>query len=252
MTGFTTLQDSGMVNIVLDQLERNPDARLMNSAVRYLRGQDRNLKKIAERIYSLLTRSEGLFPYQQAHFFMTLRYVREIPIDVWKEARRVIGLKKTHWYVREQAAILLGLKKLNGRELKSICKLFEREEIPEVKRSWGHALSQLPKGQLIEIARKMVFSTEPNIQQLGRFYYGLIQEENLAQDQVNSIFNDYREDILLNRLFEVEVISKTNSARVKTNLLKKLKANVRNIRRPILKERAQVIINRLERDRGQI
>ena len=246
MTGFTLLRHSEMVRPVLDQLERNPDERLLNSAVRYLRVQNRNLKRIAERLVAYLTKEDGLFPYQQAHFFMTLRYMRNIPAEGWIEARRHIRLKKNHWYVRQQAALLLGQKKLVKKELNSLRNAYEKEKNTEVKKALMQALAQLPRPDLLTISRSLVFSAEPKLQRAGRFYHGLLFDEEKGNDQVKSLFNEFREEVLLDRFFEVEVLSKARNEVVRANLLKNLRRVRRQLNRPLLKERIEAIIQRLQ------
>jgi hypothetical protein len=63
MTTFALLDHSGMVKVVLEQLERNPDYRLLASAANYLRIQDRNLKRIPACLAKLIQQSRNLFPY---------------------------------------------------------------------------------------------------------------------------------------------------------------------------------------------
>jgi len=245
MTGFTLPRHSGMVRPVLDQVERNPDSALLGSSVRYLRAQDRNLKKIAERVAGFLTQDGGLFPYQKANFFMILRYMRNIPSEAWKEARRQVSIKKNHWYVRQQAAILIGLKKMSKREVDAVSRLYEREENTEVKRGWIIALSQLPRENLEEITRTLIFAADPKLQRVGRFYHGLLFDRAKGMEQVKSIFNNFTEDTLLEWFYEVEVLSKTKDTHIKTTLLKHLRKARRSVRRPLLKDRVEQNLERL-------
>jgi hypothetical protein len=61
MTGFTLLRHPAMVRQVLDQLERNPDSRLLNSAIRHIRVQSSNRKRIAGQLIEFLEHPEVLF-----------------------------------------------------------------------------------------------------------------------------------------------------------------------------------------------
>jgi len=248
ITGFTLLQHSGMVDLVLTQLEKNPDARLLNSAVRYFRVQERNLRKISNRLLKILTSREPLFPYQQAHFFMMMRYVRDIPTEVWKEARRILRLKSSHWYVRQQAAQLLSIKPLSKQELRNIQKLFNAEKHLEVRKALCHALAQLADDECVEFTRRLVFSTEPSLQKIGRFYHGLLFDENKGLEQIEAIFRQDREDILLDSVHQVEVLSKANHRVVQQELLKRLRKIKRRIKRRVLIQRIERIISSLEQE----
>lgn len=251
MTGFTLLRHSAMVRLVLDQLERNPDSRLLNSATRYLRVQDRNFKKIAGRLVEFVVNGKELFTYQKAHFLMTLRYMRNVPAEAWREARRELRLKNGHWYVRQQAAILVGLRRLGKGEMRAIVRSYEKEENPEVKRAYLHMLSQLPRNELEDVVRGLVFTVDPKVQRLGQFYHGLLFDKDKGKDQAKALFNQFNEEILLDRLYEVEVLSKARDGAVRAVLLQKLNRIKGQLRRPILRERISAVVARLQEDQAE-
>jgi hypothetical protein len=248
ITAFKTLNDSSMVRVILEQLDRNPDERLLRSASLYLRYQDRNLKKISERLAKYLKDNTGLFPYQEAYFFVTLRFMRNIPNEAWKLARHHMSLKSCHWYVRQQAALLIGMKSLKSNELRAVQKIYKNEDNIEIKRALCKALAQLPREELENITHDLVFSVESKLQRLGRFFHNLLFDESKAKQQIGSLFNQFFEESFVDRLFEVEVISKTKHLEVKRKLLSSLKKVKREIRRPLLKDRIIIIIKRLEAD----
>jgi hypothetical protein len=247
MTGFALLRHSGMVHLVLDQLERNPDYKLVNSATRYLRVQDRNLKKIASRLTHLVVHVPILFPFQKAHFFSTMRYMRHLPPEAWSEARHQVKLRKAHWYVRQQAAMLLTLKRLSPRELKSVEGMYHKEQNPEVKGALLQALTQLPPKQLRETVRQLLFVADPKLQRVGRFYYGILFDRNKGLEHIKSILKDFREDTLLERFFEIEVLSKAKDAEVKRRLLDDLTSCRTEVHRPLLQARVRETIQNLKR-----
>jgi hypothetical protein len=248
MTGFMLLQRSDMVRIALEQLAMNPDEKLVNKTFRYLRVQDRNLRVIPENLLVILQERERLFPFQEANVLRMLRYVRTIPNSVYNEAKAILKRKGSHWFVKQQAALLLSLKPLKSREYKGVLSIYEQERNPEVKRALAHVLAQLPKEELSQVINTMLFSTIPQIQVIGRFYFGLLNEEAKGIEQVSSIFREYDEVKLLDRLFEVEIISKSDSSQVKKELLKELKSVRRSLRRQVLCQRVSRIIELLESD----
>ncbi|HKZ41860.1 MAG TPA: hypothetical protein VJ044_12925, partial [Candidatus Hodarchaeales archaeon] len=250
ITGFTLLRNSSIVRITLDQLERNPDSRLLNSAVRYLRSQDRNLNRISDRISSFLIDQKLLFPYQNAHCLMTLRYQRDLQSLLWREAKRRLKNKKEHWYVRQQAALLIGLKNLSKKELESLRKLAFEEEDAKVKRALGQALAQLPQQELFALSKELLFEINPEIQRLGRYYYDLLFDNNRAKEQIKYLFRDFREEVLIDRLYEAEVLSKANYSEIRVEVRNRLNAVIRNLRRPILQKRVASIIDRIDKEAG--
>lgn len=251
ITGYVLLRDSGMVRIVLDQLERNPDHRLLNSAVRYLRSQDRNLGRIRDRISSLLISGELLFPYQEAHCLMALRYQRDVTSETWKEAKKRLKAKREHWYVRQQAAQLVSLKQLSKRELDSLRKLASEEQNVEVRRAVGQALAQLPREELIAVSRELLFETDLKTQRLGRYWNGMLSDKNGAKKQLDTLFRAFREEVLADRLYEVEVLSKAEDPQIRAIVRDRLKQVHKSLHRPFLKERVAVIIARVEKELKQ-
>ena len=74
-----------MVKQVLDQVERNPDARLLGSCLKYLNFQGGGLTKPSERLGDWLNREKELFHFQQAYFLIILRYMRIISPKIWAQ-----------------------------------------------------------------------------------------------------------------------------------------------------------------------
>lgn len=247
MTGYMLLQRSDMVGIALEQLAINPDEKLVSKTARYLRIQDRNRQLICQNLISLLDNRERLFPYQEAYVLRMLRYVREIPAAAFTDAKGILKKKSSHWFVKQQAAQLLALKPLKVREYKGIIDLYEQERNPEVKRALAQVLAQLPKDDLMKVINTMLFSTMPQIQIIGRFYSGLLSDEEKSVEQISSIFREFYEEKLIDRLFEVEILSKSDSNKVMKVLLKNLKTVRRRLRRKVLVHRVDVIIGSLQR-----
>jgi hypothetical protein len=251
ITGFTLLMDSSIVRTTLDQLERNPDFRLLNSALRYLRSQNRNLNLISDRISDCLINKKLLFPYQNAHCLMALRYQRNLSPSAWKEAKRRLKAKREHWYVRQQAALLISLRNLQKKELDALRKVASDENNVEVKRALGKALAQLRQQDLFDFSRELLFEGDPKIQRLGRYYHGMLFDKSRANELLNSLFRAFREDVLIDRLHEVEVLSKAKDPEIRARVKHELGKICRSLRRPILRERIKSIVERIKKEQQQ-
>ncbi len=105
ITGFTLLEDPYLVERTLLELERNPDARLINSAIRYFRTFPKK-ERIAQRITKFLLSPINLFAQQEALLLAVLRYFRNWPIQASQHARKILNVKGKHWYVKVEAALL--------------------------------------------------------------------------------------------------------------------------------------------------
>jgi hypothetical protein len=242
ITGFSFLKDSGLVSMVLNQIERNPDAMLLRSAVQYLRTQSRNQRRIAERVVGLLKKGELLFPYQEANLLLLLRYLRAVPDDGWKVARKRL-MTGSIPYVRQQAALLLGQQSWPRPELRRFEALLSREADLDVQRAICGVLTQLPHNDFARLVVDLCMSMERKLQRLGRMYRVLGISEQRGKEQIASIFRNFDENIALERIAELEVLSRSQQTAVKTKLQRELRRVRSRVRRPLLKERW----NRLEK-----
>jgi hypothetical protein len=241
VTGYGMLRHPGILNLLLQQLGRNPDARLLNGAIRYMRVQPRNLKRIASALLQLLQKADGLFPYQTAHLLLGLRYVRDPGTAGFREARAQLARKSGHAYVRQQAALLLAARTLPRREITAIRKRFERELMADVRLALLKCLVQMPKNELATLCRQLLLHTDPREQRLGRFLHALLHDAVAGLDQAKALFRNFQEDVVLERLFELEALSKADSRDVRNEVVAGLRRTRRLVRRPALLERLDAI-----------
>ncbi|MCL4821452.1 MAG: RNA-directed DNA polymerase [Vicinamibacteria bacterium] len=246
MTGYTLLRHPGALSSVLAQVERNPDARLLNSATRYLRSQNRNLTTIPGAVVRLLRRPEGLFHYQAAHLLLALRYLRDPGTDAFREARRRLGRKLEHAYVREQAALLMTVAPLRPRQLRAILALLESEGNPSVRLALIKCLSQLDGVALRDLAERLLLRAQPREQRVGRFFHALLNNRRLGLEQVERLKSNPREDVIIERLFELDLLSNASDPQVRGALAKALPGFLKQVRRPHLSRRLAVIRKRVD------
>jgi len=153
--------------------------------------------------------------------------------------------------VRQWAAQLISLKQLSSKELKSIRKMAFAEENTEVKRALLQSLVQLPQKDLISLNKELLYETDPKIQRLGRYFDGMLSDREKAKKQIDSLFRNFREEVLLDRLYEAELLSRAQDSDIRKNLVGKLKRVRGNLHRPLLKARVSTILGRLEKELKQ-
>jgi len=250
ITGYSVLESPGILDLTLKQLRKNPDARLIASAIRYFRSLPRNRKKIAECLTGMLAGDIPLFGYQEAYFLMGLRYLRWIPKRAIDRARKILRARKEHWYVRVQAALLLAQRPLSGAELRGLHKRFHDEREVEVRRALAVALVQLPKQGVQGVAQELVFSVDPLLQRLGRYYHGLLFDEAAGKRACDSLFRDFNEDQVIERLHEIDLLKNARSSAVRQILRKGLKTRVSGLRHPIVRARLSTALGVLDEELG--
>ena len=250
ITAYTLIKHSGLVRHVIEQMERNPDARLSDKWINYIRFLRGNQKVAAQRIAALLAKERELFPFQQASLLMALRYLLILEPETWSQVWRLSRLRSINWNTRRQAALLLSMKGLGRIGLSWSRQAFEKEDNVEVKRAWIQCLTQLPREELEELSRSLTLSVHSKIQRLGQYFDGLLSDETYGLAQIESIFREGREDILIDRLYALEVLAKSRSRKVQSALLSNISNGQIKYSRPLLKGRLNEIGQQIKKELG--
>ncbi len=241
ITAFTLLEDSYLISRVLKEIEKNPDNRLMVSAIRYFRCFP-NKEIIRNKLINFLHSPLNKFALQEAQVLTALRYSRIYPRELLSYVKRIRKLKSKHWYVRLQAILLLNQLELSKTELRPLLGQFHSEKNIETKKSLIKLLCQLDRDSLKKFFRESIFEKDLKITQLIKMLTFLKQKEDRAFSEINSIFNDFREDKLMDEFYKIEIIKLSKSYKVKGALLKNLKRKKRNVRHPVLSEKINRVI----------
>lgn len=246
ITAFTLLEDSYLISRVLKEIEKNPDNRLMVSAGRYFRCFP-NKEIIRNKLINFLRSPLNKFALQEAQVLIALRYSRTYPTELLSYVKRIRRSKPKHWYIRTQAILLLNQLELSRADLKSLLIQYNSEKNIEIKKSLIKPLCQLDRNSLKTFLGESIFEKDSKITQVIKMLTLSQEKEDKAFSEINSIFNDFREDKLMDEFYKLEIIKFSKSDRVKEALLKSLKRKKRDIRRPVLLKKINRVIQFLER-----
>ena len=248
ITGFTLLKSSYMVDKILKQLPKNPDAKLTDKATRYFKYNSRCWKNISKELFRFLKSPINLFPYQEARIIEALRYLNFIPYEIIQYARNSLTLRKKHWYVRVQWTILLANLKLQPRNLRRILRLYRNESNIEIKRAFVICLCQLDKDKLIDFLRELTFENNKRLFSIGRMLSSILYNRNgSAIKAISDIFRHFDENFLVDFYYKIEIIKYCSTNEVRKELLKRLKSVRRAIKKEHLKTRVNETIKFLEK-----
>jgi len=249
ITGFTLLDSSYMVNNLLKQLPNNPDERLLNKSVSYLKKFPRICEKTENSLLKFLESSVNLFPYQEARMIELLRYLKNISPRSISYAKKCLRLRKKHWYVKVQSALLLSCLILNKRELGALKKIYKDEKNVEVKRALVKCLCQLQEDKLGEFLRILVFENDKKLSLLGRMLLSIrYNQNNTAINEISNIFRQFNEEVILDEYYKIEIIKYCNKGDARKDLLKRLKAVRRAIRKEHLRNKINKTLEMLKRN----
>lgn len=246
ITAFTLLDNSYLVSRAIREIEKNPDDRLMVNVVRYFRCFPKS-KLIRDKLTNFLYSPLNKFAQQETHVLTALRYVRTYPRKLISYIKKTKRSKLKHWYVRIQAILLFDQLELSIEELKSLLKQYDSEKNIDVKKALIRPLCQLDKNNLEKFLKETIFEKNSKITQIIKMLLFLQNKEAEAFNEINYIFNDFREDKLMDEFYKLEVIKFSKSDKVRNALLKNLKGKKWNIRRPVLLKKVNRIIEFLEK-----
>ena len=245
ITAFTLLEDSYLLSRVLKEIEKNPDNRLMVSAGRYFRCFP-NKEIIRNKLINFLYSPLNKFALQEVQVLIALRYSRIYPTELLSYVKGIRRSRSKHWHVRTQAILLLNQLELSKADLKSLLRQYNSEKNIEIKKSLIKPLCQLDRNSLKVFLGESIFEKDSKITQVIKMFTLLQEKEDKAFSEINSIFNDFREDKLMDEFYKLEIIKFSKSDRVKEALLKSLKRKKRDIRRPVLLKKINRVIQFLE------
>lgn len=250
ITAFTLLDDSYLVSRVLKEIEKNPDNRLMTSGVRYFR-RFPNKESIRKKLINFLNSPLNKFALQETHVLTALRYARVYPLELLSYIKKIKNSNLKHWYVRIQAILLLNQLELSKSELKSLLRQYKSEKNTEVKKALIKPLCQLDKDALNKFLKESIFEKDSKITQVIKMIVLLQEKKDKAFGEINSVFNDFREDRLMDEFYKLEIMKFSNSNKVREALLNSLKRKKRNIRRPVLLRKVNRVIRFLESQKDE-
>ena len=241
ITAFTLLRNGKLVNRLLLEIQRNPDYRLMASAMRYFRVLP-NKWVISSKLLEFLRSPENLFAQQEALMIMSLRYMRDYPGELINYVKKIYRSKRKHWYIRSQALLLLSQILLPEKFLSKLREEYDQEINIEVKRAMVAPLCQLGAKEVKDFVRNISFDPNLKIGRLGRVLLDFHSDPDSAREGINNLFHNFDEIRLMDSLYAIEVMKHHSDNLVKEMLRKRLVSSKRKIRRPILKERIEKIV----------
>jgi len=245
ITGFALLRDPYLVPRALNEIQRNPDNRLMDTVVKYLKYFP-NKEIITKKLIAFLSSPVNNFALQEAEVLRILRYTRSFPRELISYTQRIIKQSsQKHWYVRVQAILLLSQLELSRAELRTLEHQYKSEKNVEVKKALYKPLCQLDKDALDKLLTESIFDKNRKITQIIKMLIQFECNKEAAFDTMNSLFNNHDECTLIDEFYKVEVIKFNSDNDVRDILLKRLKVRRRETKRPILLKKINRVIRYL-------
>jgi hypothetical protein len=123
---------------------------------------------------------------------------------------------------------------------------YDNEINIEIKRAMIAPLCQLKVDELKEFVKKISFDPNLKIGRVGRMLLDLHTDPSAAREGINNLFHNFDEIRLMDGFYAIEVMKHHPDPLIKEMLRKGLTSFRRRIRRPILKQRAERILEFLK------
>lgn len=238
ITGFLLLNKPYALDSLLAQLPKNPDSGLTRKAVVYFRFNPRSYSLLSKKLIIFLRSPINLFSYQEANIISVFKYFNEIESPILNYCKKQLNAKNKNWYVKVQSAYLISCVKNNKRSLISLLKTYKDEDNIEVKRALIPCLCQLDKENLKIVLRELISDNNKRLYSVGRMLSFLYWNySNRAFDEINKIFRDYNDDILMDSFYKIEIIKHSKNEEIKKLLKKCLHKANRKVRKKHLLEK---------------
>lgn len=245
ITAFMLLGEKHLVNDVLEQIQITPDARITKSAYNYLRlfpNESTISRKILEYLHSPLNQ----FDYHEAWLLKILRYSQKNIIAIQKYAEQAFEKKDNHWYVRVQAVNIMANRVIKPTSFNKHIKLYEKESDLEVKRVLIKLLCQLDSKVQFELLLKALYNPYYKISDLAKMLLMMRQTKEFAMQEINSIFNNFTESLLIDNFYKIGVLRFNTNRIVLVKLNGKLSKVAPKIQLAYLKLKVKAVLKSLE------
>jgi hypothetical protein len=234
VTAYYLLQSASLVGPSLTQFVKTPDHRLIQKVALYLTSQDRTLPRVRRDALKMLSTQSNLFSFQEAQLYRVLRHTPTVPLGAWQLALNRIAAPDVDWMVKQQCALLLSVKVLSKNEIRAIYQVYRKERDAEAIRGYVQCLCQTRRDEFVGILNELQYSDVAMLRRVSHFYRALLEDESAGLRHVSTVFSKTRDDLLTDRLGEIEVLSQSRHPKVQLRLRSKLLAVRPSVRRPSL------------------
>ena len=245
ITGFMFLGEKHLVEDVLNQIQITPDARITKSAYNYLTLFP-NESQISQEILKYLKSPNNQFDYQEAWLLKILRYSLKNTLSIQKYAEEVFKNRDKHWYVKVQAINIMANRVIKPINFNKCTKFYEKEKDPEVKRVLIKLLCQLDSEKQFEILLNALYDPYYKISDLAKMLLMMRQTRELALTEINSLFRNFSERVLLDNFYKIGVLRFNTRKDVQKKLREKLLKVAPKIQSPYLKLKIKSVIKGIE------
>lgn len=247
LTACSMLGEPCMLSRSFDQLNSQPDHRTIRKTMNYFRALLQQHRAIYDLLVARIANSDSLFDYDEALCFETLRYL--VPLDdvAWSLAFNRLEDSGANWMVRREATMLVSLKLLNASETRRLYKLFADTQTPELRKVLLRCLCQTSSREFLGPLKQADYSGHPSLVRASSFFRSLLDDEVEGLRHITRVFSEVPKPYFVDRLPEIEVLSRSESEAVKVKLLRKLRQFQGRTGRPVVDFRLEAVSRRLSR-----
>lgn len=245
LTGYTLLGDSRLAGVALEQVMKTYDHRTIQKTSRYLASLSTSDNGISARIWEYLSNADAHSPYFIAELLRSTRYLRTLNPAIRDLAYEFVIDPQKPWLVRQEAIQLLAQVVQPKAKLRVLRDLYGETGNVDVRRALLMVLCQTARDEYQGPLDLAVKSGDPRLRRTAQFYLGLMKDRIPALRHATDIFRDTDEEYFVDRIAEIEVLSKSEHHDVLRRLAELIDHTCGTTGRPILEKRLLFIRRRL-------
>ena len=229
ITGLKVIKNKSAVNVCLNELKRNPDARINNKIIKYfmLFYDD---KKINQKVSEFLLSDVNIFWYQESHLFLLIKYFDIIQEELRHYMYNIAIDKKNHWFNRSSALIALSSERLDPAILNNLKELYKKESNTDVKRSIALCLAQLDKNNLQSFIKIMKNDLDIHIKTVGNYYEKVIfNEDKIPEKLISDLEKHINSSYFIDKFYLLYLVSNVDKDHIKKRFVNLLGISYKRI-----------------------
>ena len=186
ITACWLLKDKILVKKTIKEINRNIDARLIKSSIKYFKIFPNN-PEISKKLFNIIfSQLKPPFEYQELWFLYTLRFLGKIPITKFTlRLKRIARNKTKHWAVRCQAILLLS--QYEHKKFMWAVKLYEKETNTQIRQALLQILAQEKDGTREIYLRKFIMSSNSKLNRTVRLLISLQHESHIFNKEIADV-----------------------------------------------------------------
>jgi hypothetical protein len=199
LTAHSMLRGTGYVNVLVREMQRNPDYKLTRKLVAVVRHRP-NVSGFALKLLEFVESDLNLFPHQHAEILWACRYTSKVSPKIIEHCKSVTLDPNAYFYVRSSAAMLLSRTVLEKAFLDKCRAEFHACNDVNVRTALAILLMQSTGKLAAPTLHTLVFNPNERIRKIGKLFREVRYDIKEAKNRLKFIFSSKDDWVLCDNM----------------------------------------------------